>query len=114
MQRKSFVRIGHIHAVRRPGASIMQPRLDFTHAAPAAIRAFNGIEGHLRKSHPARQSSGSTVSAGHETPFFTDRERAALLWTKHITRISQKNVPDEVSKQVSQYFPAEELVNLYL
>jgi len=55
-----------------------------------------------------------TVSAWHETPFFTERERAALLWTEHVTRISQEHVSDDVYEKVSQHFTAEELVNLTL
>lgn len=55
-----------------------------------------------------------TVSAWRETPFFTERERAALLWTEHVTLISQQHLPDDVYEKVSQHFAAEELVNLTL
>ncbi len=55
-----------------------------------------------------------TVSAWDETPFFSERERAALLWTEHVTRISQEHVPDGVYEKASQHFTAEELVNLTL
>src|SRR5215471_1665468 len=37
-----------------------------------------------------------TLSAWRETPFFTDRERAALLWTEALTLVSEGHVPDEV------------------
>ena len=49
-----------------------------------------------------------------ETPFFTERERAALLWTEKLTLISVDHVPDEVYEQVRQYFTEEELANLTL
>jgi alkylhydroperoxidase family enzyme len=49
-----------------------------------------------------------------ETPFFTDRERAALLWTEKLTLISIDHVPDEVYQQVRRYFTEEELANLTL
>lgn len=55
-----------------------------------------------------------TVIAWRETPFFTERERAALLWTEHITLVSQDHVPDDVYEKVSRHFGAEELVNLTL
>src|SRR5262250_2059180 len=36
------------------------------------------------------------LNAWRETPFFTDRERAALEWTEAVTLISQNHAPDEV------------------
>lgn len=47
-----------------------------------------------------------------ETPFFSERERAALLWTEKLTLISVDRVPDEVYEQVRQHFSEEELANL--
>ena len=35
------------------------------------------------------------TSAWEETPFFTDRERAALAWTESVTSIAWKHAPDE-------------------
>ncbi len=49
-----------------------------------------------------------------ETPFFTDRERAALLWTEKLTLISIDHVPDEVYDQVRHFFSEAELANLTL
>jgi AhpD family alkylhydroperoxidase len=37
-----------------------------------------------------------TVSAWRETPFFTERERAALALTEAVTLVSIDQVPDEV------------------
>lgn len=55
-----------------------------------------------------------TLSVWQETPFFTERERAALLWTEKLTLISIDHVPDEVYEQVRQHFTDEELANLTL
>jgi AhpD family alkylhydroperoxidase len=49
-----------------------------------------------------------------ETPFFTARERAALLWTEKLTLISIDHVPDEVYQEVRRQFSEEELANLTL
>jgi AhpD family alkylhydroperoxidase len=54
------------------------------------------------------------LTAWQETPFFTERERAALLWTEKVTLISVDHVPDEVYEQVRPHFTDEELVNLTL
>lgn len=52
--------------------------------------------------------------AWRETPFFTDRERAALEWTEAITLISQEHAPDSIYEKVRQRFTEEELVHLTL
>ncbi len=49
-----------------------------------------------------------------ETPFFSERERAALLWTEQLTLISLDHVPDAVYEQVRPHFTDEELANLTL
>ncbi|MFM0043286.1 carboxymuconolactone decarboxylase family protein [Paraburkholderia sediminicola] len=56
----------------------------------------------------------ATVVAWRETPFFTDRERAALEWTEALTLVSQEHVPDAVWKAVRPHFSDEELVDLTL
>jgi len=52
------------------------------------------------------------LSAWRETPFFTDRERAALEWTEAVTLVAETRVPDDVYEQVRQQFSEEELVEL--
>ena len=46
----------------------------------------------------------ATISAWRETPFFSDRERAALAWTESLTLISTDHVPDEVWEEVEPAF----------
>lgn len=53
-----------------------------------------------------------TLSGWRETPFFTDRERAALDWTEALTLITEGHASDEVYEAVKQQFSDEELVNL--
>jgi AhpD family alkylhydroperoxidase len=54
------------------------------------------------------------LNAWRETPFFTDRERAALEWTEAVTLITEGHVPDDVFFRVRQFFTESELVNLTL
>src|SRR5664279_3958020 len=54
------------------------------------------------------------LSAWEETPFFTERERAALTMTEAITLVSEDHVPDAVYEKVEKSFSEEELVNLTL
>ena len=55
-----------------------------------------------------------TLPAWEETPFFTDRERAALAWTEAVTRVSDTHVPDEVYELARKHFTEKELVDLTL
>jgi AhpD family alkylhydroperoxidase len=52
------------------------------------------------------------LNAWRETPFFTDRERAALEWTEAVTRVGDTHVPDEAYQQVTAHFNDDELVAL--
>jgi AhpD family alkylhydroperoxidase len=54
------------------------------------------------------------LSAWRETPFYTDRERAAMAWTEAVTLVGEGHVPDEVYEEVRQRFSEAELVNLTL
>lgn len=56
----------------------------------------------------------ATVSVWHETPFFSDRERAALEWTEAVTLIADGHVLDEVWARVKPHFTPEEIVDLTL
>jgi AhpD family alkylhydroperoxidase len=48
------------------------------------------------------------------TPFYTDRERAALAWTDAVTLISHGPVPDTLYEEARRYFSKKELVDLTL
>ena len=56
----------------------------------------------------------ATLSAWRETPFFTDRESAALAWTEALTLVADGHVPDEVWNQVHPHFSESELADLTL
>ena len=54
------------------------------------------------------------LSAWRESPYYTDRERAALAFTEAVTLIADRRVPDDVYQQVREQFNEEELVKLML
>jgi AhpD family alkylhydroperoxidase len=54
------------------------------------------------------------LAAWQETPFFSDRERAALAWCETVTRISETRAPDADYQAVRGHFDEAELVNLTL
>lgn len=53
-----------------------------------------------------------SLSAWRETPFYSDRERAALLWAETLTRLCEQDVSDDVYAEARRHFSEEELVNL--
>jgi AhpD family alkylhydroperoxidase len=52
------------------------------------------------------------VSVWRETPFYSERERAALAWTEAVTLVSVDQVPDDVYDVARQAFDEKELVDL--
>jgi AhpD family alkylhydroperoxidase len=54
------------------------------------------------------------LSVWRESPFYSDRERAALEWTEELTHISESEVSDELFARVSKQFNKEELAALTL
>src|SRR5437763_5758143 len=53
-----------------------------------------------------------SLDAWAETPFYTDRERAALEWVESITRVSETHVPDEVFEKLKKHFNEKEIIDL--
>ena len=125
----------------------MSSRIDYTKAAPGALRAMFGLERYVHSSgleasllelvkmrasqingcaycldmhSKDARAAGETeqrlylLDAWRESPFYSERERAALAWTEAVTLVSENHVPDEVYNEVRQHFSEEELVNLTL
>lgn len=54
------------------------------------------------------------LTVWRESPFYTDRERAALEWTESLTLLSVDHVPDHVFEAVRPHFTDKELADLTL
>ncbi len=54
------------------------------------------------------------ISLWRETPFYSERERAALAWTEAVTLVSVDHVPAEVYDIARKQFSEKELVDLTL
>lgn len=72
------------------------------------------LDMHVTDAMKAGESSRrlATVAAWRETPFFSDRERAALEWTEALTLVSHDHVPDAVWEAVRPHFTDAELMEL--
>lgn len=125
----------------------MASRIEFSKAAPGALRAMLCLEKYLHEcelepslldlvrmrasqmngcaycldmhSKDAR-AAGETeqrlylLDAWRESPFYSDRECAALAWTEALTQIGDNHVPDAVYRQAREHFTEKELVDLSL
>ena len=52
------------------------------------------------------------LDAWRESPYYTDKERAALAWTESLTRIAETHAPDEDFEEVRTHFDDQELADL--
>ena len=52
------------------------------------------------------------LSAWHEAPVYTDRERAALAWTDALTKLSEGHTQKAAKDALETHFTPEEQVNL--
>ena len=54
------------------------------------------------------------LDAWEESPYYSDRERAALAWAEAVTNIQHGHVPDEVFEHVKKSFDDKERADLTL
>jgi alkylhydroperoxidase family enzyme len=101
------------------------PRIDIEKKAPPAgalqaMLELNGCAYCIDMHSKDARAEGETeqrlyeLNACRETPFFTDRERAALEWTEAVTLASETHVSDDVYQRVRKHFDETELMNLTL
>jgi AhpD family alkylhydroperoxidase len=94
----------------------IEPRL--FHLVEIRASQINGcaycIDMHTKEARAAGETEQRiyALDAWRETPFYSDRERAALEWTEAVTRVADTHVPDDVYKSVSAHFSEDELVAL--
>jgi AhpD family alkylhydroperoxidase len=55
-----------------------------------------------------------SLDAWRESPYYNDRERAALAWTEAVTRVADGRVPDAIFAEVRPQFDDRELCDLTL
>lgn len=52
------------------------------------------------------------LDAWRDTPFYSERERAALAWAEALTKIAGGQVPDHIYEEARRHFSEEEMVEL--
>jgi AhpD family alkylhydroperoxidase len=101
---------GYLHA------SSLGPRL--LHLIKTRASQINGcaqcLDMHTQDARAEGESEQRlyALDAWRDTPFFDDRERAALEWTEAVTLLAETHVPDEVYDRVRSHFSEQELIDL--
>jgi AhpD family alkylhydroperoxidase len=74
------------------------------------------VDMHSREALAAGESSRRLfgLAAWHDTPFYTEKERAALALTDSVTRLGDHGVPDDVWNTAAKHFTETELANLLM
>jgi AhpD family alkylhydroperoxidase len=54
------------------------------------------------------------LDAWQESPYYSDRDRAALVWCEAVTRIADTHAPDAVYEEVRRHFTEKEIADLTL
>lgn len=54
------------------------------------------------------------LDAWRETPFYSDRERAALAWAEDVTLVASTHVPDSLYEETRRQFSEKEISDLTL
>jgi AhpD family alkylhydroperoxidase len=109
----------HLLAIEKYIAeSGLEPKL--LHLIRMRASQINGcaycLDMHSLDAHAAGESEQRlyTLEVWRETPFFSDRERAALAWTESVTQIAQTHAPDDVYADLQKHFTEKEIVDLTL
>src|SRR5437773_55393 len=94
-------------------------KVDFDHRLRELVRIrasqLNGcaycIDVHTRDARAIGETEQRlyALPAWRETPFFTDRERAALSFTETVTRLSETHVPTAAYDEVAAQFSPDEV-----
>ncbi|WP_336970672.1 carboxymuconolactone decarboxylase family protein [Sphingobium aromaticiconvertens] len=97
------------------GSGLEKPLLELVKIRSSQI---NGCANCLNMHTADARKAGETeqrihlLAAWHEAPCYTDRERAALAWTDHMTEIATKRAPDAVYEALDAQFSKEEQLKL--
>jgi AhpD family alkylhydroperoxidase len=113
---------GIIHAMLGLERQIHKSGLDEKLLNLVRMRAsqINGCAYCLDMHSKDARASGETeqrlygLNAWRETPYYSDKERAALEWTEALTLVAETHVPDDLFERVREQFSEDELAHLSL
>jgi AhpD family alkylhydroperoxidase len=74
------------------------------------------VDMHWKQLKAAGEGDARLYSLGvwRDSPFYSDRERAALMWAEDVTLVTRDHVPDALYREVSSHFSERDLADLTL
>lgn len=113
---------GAMKAMYGLGAYLAKTGLETSllHLLELRVSQINGCAYCIDMHSKDLRASGETeqrlylLNAWRESPFYSERERAALAWAEAVTLVTDGHVPDEVFEVARAQFNEEELANLTL
>ncbi|MFI0864756.1 carboxymuconolactone decarboxylase family protein [Streptomyces smyrnaeus] len=125
-------RMANVYKVARRGYQALSAMEEFLHDSPAPddvlelvrlrVSQINGcsvcVDLHSHRASDAGETNQRlwSVAAWRDTPFFAERERAALALAEAITRVadSPEGVPDDVWDAAARHFDPDALAALVM
>lgn len=104
----------HDYLHQRPLDPVLQELVSFRASQMNGCAWCLDMHSKELRAHGVPEQKLYLVSAWHESPQFTERERAALAWTEALTRLEHQEVPDPIYEEVRRHFSEPELVDLTL
>lgn len=109
-----------VNALHHMGSLVQHSSLDtsFLELLYFRVSQMNGCAFCLDMHSKELKAKGETeqriflVSAWRECSFYTDREKAGLLWAESLTSLNGREISDEIYSEVSKYFAETEMVDL--
>ncbi|OCA77610.1 carboxymuconolactone decarboxylase [Chryseobacterium contaminans] len=109
-----------VNALNNMGVQVQNSSLDnqFLELLYFRVSQMNGCAFCLDMHSKELRAKGETeqriylVSAWRECSFYTDKEKAGLLWAESLTALNGKEIPDAIYSHVSHHFSETEMVDL--
>ena len=111
---EAFKKLGEIEALTKQ--STLSPLI--IHMVKLRASQINGcafcVDMHVKEARLDKEKELRLhhVAVWPESPLFTPKEKAALLWTESVTKLSQGAVKDKIFAEVKEHFSEKELVEL--
>ncbi|MCT2409508.1 carboxymuconolactone decarboxylase family protein [Chryseobacterium antibioticum] len=109
-----------VNALHHMGSQVQHSSLDssFLELLYFRVSQMNGCAFCLDMHSKELRAKGETeqriflVSAWRECSFYTDREKAGLLWAESLTSLNGREISDEIYSEASKHFSESEMVDL--
>ncbi|NML70510.1 carboxymuconolactone decarboxylase family protein [Chryseobacterium sp. RP-3-3] len=109
-----------VNALHHMGSQVQHSSLDssFLELLYFRVSQMNGCAFCLDMHSKELRAKGETeqriflVSAWRECSFYTDREKAGLLWAESLTSLHGREISDEIYSEASKHFSESEMVDL--